>query len=79
MLKYPAELSKPVKLYLSAVPCAHTEQRCQLCPIGYHNDDLDPARYTCIMCDVDYITASEGATLVRDCNIHESVAFAMKH
>ena len=52
---------------------SHKEQRCQSCPIGYYNDDLDPARYACIMCNVDYITANEGATSVRDCNIRESV------
>ena len=53
-----------------------TTQTCEQCPIGYYNDDLDPARYTCIMCNADYITASRGATSDRDCNIRESVTCA---
>ncbi|XP_076460199.1 uncharacterized protein LOC143293161 [Babylonia areolata] len=48
---------------------ANSSQTCEQCTVGYYNDDLDPARYTCIMCPQEYITATAGATSSRDCNI----------
>ena len=55
---------------------SNTTQTCEECPIGYYNDDLDPARHTCIMCHADYVTTGTGATSDRDCSIRESVVYA---
>ncbi|KAK7452812.1 hypothetical protein BaRGS_00039696, partial [Batillaria attramentaria] len=43
--------------------------KCETCPIGYYNDDIDPARYTCLMCPETFITPNAGAVSERDCNI----------
>ncbi|XP_025115185.1 proprotein convertase subtilisin/kexin type 5-like [Pomacea canaliculata] len=45
------------------------ETRCEKCPIGFYNTDLNPESSTCVLCSLDLITPSTGSTSERDCSI----------
>lgn len=47
------------------------ETRCEKCPIGFYNTDLNPESSTCVLCSLDLITPSTGSTSERDCSIRE--------
>ena len=44
---------------------------CTKCAVGYYNDDLDPAKYTCTMCPADFVTSNTGSTKATDCNVRK--------
>ncbi|XP_070186693.1 uncharacterized protein [Littorina saxatilis] len=48
---------------------SNTTQTCEPCPTGYYNDDLDPSRFTCAVCPMEFITARTRASSLSECTV----------